>query len=120
MVNGLVRDGLVWGGLLWLLGYGLSFVLFFFVPMALLGWVVTPFALAVTVWVCFKKLRGSSLAHYAAVGVLWTLIAIGLDYSFIVKLLKPADGYYKLDVYLYYVLMLIVPVGIGWWKLRRE
>lgn len=119
MSTGLVRDGFIFGALLWLLGYVLSFVFFFFVPMAFLGWAVTPFALAVTVWVVFKKLHGSSLAHYAAVGVLWTVIAIVLDYIFIVKLLKPTDGYYKLDVYLYYVLTLIVPFGIGWWKLRR-
>ncbi|HEY1303237.1 MAG TPA: hypothetical protein VGF24_06790 [Vicinamibacterales bacterium] len=37
-----------------------------------------------------------------------------LVYLFIVKALKPADGYYKLDVYLYYALTFLIPVTVGW------
>jgi hypothetical protein len=48
-----------------------------------------------------------------------TVIAIVFDYVFLVKVLNPADGYYKLDVYLYYVFTLILPLIIGWLKIRR-
>ena len=37
--------------------------------------------------------------------------AIVLDYLLIVKALNPADGYYKLDVYLYYALTFILPLA---------
>lgn len=50
---------------------------------------------------------------------MWTLIAIIFDYFFLVKLLKPADGYYKLDVYLYYSLTFILPVVAGTLRLRQ-
>lgn len=36
--------------------------------------------------------------------LVWTLIAVLDDHLFIVRALKPADGYYKPDVYLYYAL----------------
>jgi hypothetical protein len=29
---------------------------------------------------------------------------------------KPADGYYKLDVYLYYILTFALPLIVGWRK----
>ncbi|HWB31456.1 MAG TPA: hypothetical protein VG736_13195 [Vicinamibacterales bacterium] len=48
---------------------------------------------------------------------LWLLIAVGGDYVFIVKAFKPPDGYYKLDVYLYYALTLAIPLVAGW---RRD
>jgi len=35
---------------------------------------------------------------------------------FIVKAFKPADGYYKLDVYLYYALTFALPLIVGWRK----
>jgi hypothetical protein len=36
-----------------------------------------------------------------------------------VDAIKPADGYYKLDVFIYYALTLLVPLAVGWWKLAR-
>ena len=33
---------------------------------------------------------------------------------FIVAAFKPADGYYKPDVYLYYALTLAIPLFAGW------
>ena len=50
-------------------------------------------------------------------GVVWSAIAIICDYLLIVKLLNPPDGYYKPDVYLYYLLTLALPVAATW--LRR-
>ena len=51
-------------------------------------------------------------------GLGWSVIAILGDYLFIVKALNPPDGYYKLDVYLYYVLTLALPIGAA--TLRRR
>jgi hypothetical protein len=118
MSKALLRDTLGWGLVLWLFGYLFSFALFFFVPLALLGWVVTPFALALTLWVLFKKVKGPTFGHYAAVAVVWTALAVTLDYFCIVKLLHPADGYYKADVYLYYALTFLLPLAVGWKKTR--
>ncbi len=46
----------------------------------------------------------------------YELELIIFDYFFLVKMFKPADGYYKLDVYLYYVLTFILPLVVGWGK----
>ena len=120
MTKAFLREGLLWGALLWLFGYLLSFALFFVVPMAFLGWIITPFGLALTIWVAFREVCGASLGHYMVVGVIWTVLAVVLDYLLLVKLLKPADGYYKLDVYLYYISTFAVPFLAGWWKLHRK
>jgi hypothetical protein len=45
-------------------------------------------------------------------------MAVVLDYIFIVKAFGPPDGYYKLDVYVYYVLTCTIPIAVGWWKTR--
>ena len=47
----------------------------------------------------------------AGVGVAWMLIAIVLDYLFIVLLFKAS--YYGADVFVYYVLTFLIPVGVG-------
>ena len=114
------KDTLGWGVGLWLVGYILGFALFAFVPVSLMGWVIMPIGMAITLWVLLKKIRGGSLQYYLSIGAVWTIIAIVFDYLFLVLLLKPADSYYKPDVYVYYVLTLVLPVIVGWWKLRRR
>jgi glucan phosphoethanolaminetransferase (alkaline phosphatase superfamily) len=47
------------------------------------------------------------------VAIIWTIIAVAFDYIFLVKVFKPAGGYYKLDVYLYYIFTFILPVAAG-------
>lgn len=39
---------------------------------------------------------------------------------FIVKALKPTDGYYKPDVYLYYALTIAIPLVAGWRRTLRR
>jgi hypothetical protein len=102
-----------WGILLWLFGYMLGMVLFALVPINLIGWIITPFATVLTIWVALKKARATSFAEYAGIALIWFLIAVLGDYLFIVKLLNPPDGYYKFDVYLYYVLTLAIPLVVG-------
>ena len=111
-----LKDVLGWGFILWLIGYALGIVFFAFVPAAILGWVIMPFGIAVTLWVLFKKIRSESLQYYLILSIVWTLLAILLDYFLLVKVFKPADGYYKLDVYLYYILTFIMPLLVGWKK----
>ena len=110
----LVRDGLVWGFILWLTGYILGFLFFAFIPASIIGWVIMPIGIIITLWVLFKKIKGNSFQHYVWLAVIWTVIAVVFDYLFLVKLLKPADGYYKLDVYLYYLITFCLPLLVGW------
>lgn len=112
----LYKDALGWGFILWLIGYLLGMVLFFMVPAGLIGWIVMPIGTIITLWVLLKKVKGNSLKYYVIIAITWTLIAVVFDYVFLVQALKPADGYYKLDVYLYYALTFILPLVVGWRK----
>ncbi|RJR14885.1 hypothetical protein C4579_03760 [Candidatus Microgenomates bacterium] len=116
----LLKDGLGWGFILWLIGYFLGIVLFLFVPPQLLGWVITPFGIAVTIWVLLTKIHVQQLNYYFKLGLVWAGMAIIFDYLFIVKLFKPEDGYYKVDVYLYYVLAFALPLLVGWYTLHKK
>ena len=111
----ILRDTAGLGVLFWLIGY-LAGIVLFFTPLApVMGWVMTviftPFTIGVTWW-WFRSREGHSLQYYAVVGMAWMLIAIVLDYLFIVMLLQPA-AYYSLHVFLYYALMFIIPVSVG-------
>lgn len=119
MRNTILKEGLGWGLLLWLIGYVLGIVLFMLVPPAILGWVIMPIGIIVTLWVLFKKIKSKSLKDYFILGAIWTVIAILLDYFLLVKLFKPAGGYYKLDVYLYYILTFLLPVFVGLKKTNK-
>lgn len=82
----------------------------------MVGWIIMPIGTAITLWVLLKKVKANSFQYYALLAFVWVLIAVALDYFFIVKAFKPADGYYKLDVYLYYVLTFALPLIVGWYK----
>jgi hypothetical protein len=112
----LLKDAFGWGLVLWLVGYALGVLLFALVPPALIGWIITPFGTAMTLWVAFKKISGDSPRYFTLVGLVWLSIAVGGDYLFIVKAFSPADGYYKLDVYLYYALTFTIPFVAGWMR----
>lgn len=105
-----LKDALVWGFLLWLAGYILGIILFMVVPPSIIGWIIMPIGTIITVLVLLKKVKGNSFWCYLVLAFIWTLLAIVLDYFFLVKIFKPADGYYKIDVYLYYVLTFTLPL----------
>jgi hypothetical protein len=115
-----LKDALGWGFVLWLIGYVLGILLFAFVPVSLIGWIITPIGVVITIWVTFKKVKGATLRYYCLLAIVWLVIAVLGDYLLIVKAFKPADGYYKLDVYLYYVLTVVIPVVAGWRKTLRN
>lgn len=112
----LLKDALGWGFLLWLIGYALGILLFTLVPLSLIGWIIMPVGIAIILWVLIKKIKSKAFNYYLLLGVVWAAIAVVFDYFFLVKAFKPADGYYKLDVYLYYALTFILPLIIGWRK----
>lgn len=108
------------GFIFWLIGYVLGIVFFMIMPKDMIGWAIMPIGIAITVWAVIKKVNGDSLKYYLIIALAWTLIAIIADYIFLVKALKPADGYYKLDVYLYYILTFAIPALVGWRKLASK
>lgn len=113
------KDTLGWGFLLWLFGYLLGIILFFIVPKSIIGWIISPFAILATLWVLIKMIKSTSVQHYLLISIIWTLIAVVLDYFLLVKAFKPEDGYYKTDVYLFYALTFILPLVIGIWKSNK-
>lgn len=113
MTRQLAKDLFGWGFVIWLVGYILGFVFFAFVPPQLIGWYIMPIGIALTLWVLRRKIAPRPLRSLFLLGIVWTLIAVIGDYLFIVRALAPADGYYKLDVYLYYALTLLLPLLAG-------
>jgi len=110
----LIKDSLGWGIVLWLIGYVLSFILFFIVPPSFIGWAIMPVGIVITLWVLFKRIRSEYSRHYLVLAIAWTMIAVVLDYLLVVKALNPVDGYYKPAVYLYYALTFVLPLLVGW------
>ena len=88
--------------------------------MSLIGLVYMPIGIIITLLVAFKKVKGTTLGYYLGVAAVWTAVAVAFDYIFLVKLLNPAGGYYKLDVYIYYALTFILPLIAGLVKTRRK
>ena len=110
------------GILFWLIGYLAGMVLFFTPYAATMGWIImvifTPFTIGVTWW-WFKAREHLSLQYYAGVGIAWALIAVVLDYLFIVQLFS-STTYYALDIYLYYAFMVLIPIAVGLYLNRGE
>lgn len=108
-----------WGFVLWLFGYVLGMVFFAVLPKDLIGWVIMPLGIILTVWVLLKKITRDSFTCYIGLGVIWAIMAVLLDYLLLVRLFNIV-GYYKLDVYLYYLITLMLPVTVGWFKMKKR
>ena len=108
-----IKDTLWLGTLLWLFGYLMSIVLFFSPYSGIMGWIITAVFTPVTIAITWWWFRGRSLplTYYAGVGVVWTFIAVVFDYLFIVRLFQAT--YYGPDVFVYYTLTFLIPVGVG-------
>ena len=115
-----IKDTACLGIFFWLIGYLAGIVLFFTPLGGSMGWIMmavfTPFTIIVTWW-WFREREHLPLQYYAGVGVAWALIAVVLDYLFIVRLFG-TTSYYALHVLLYYCLMFLIPVGVGWYMSR--
>ena len=53
----LLKDSLGWGFILWFIGYILGFIFFAIVPQNLIGWVIMPIGLIITLLILFKKVN---------------------------------------------------------------
>lgn len=114
----ILLNTIFWGFVLWLFGYILGFIFFAFVPKDVIGWFILPLGVVATLWVLFKRIERESFGCYIELGIIWTILAIALDFVFLVVLLHPTD-YYKPDVYLYYFLTLALPVVVGYIKMKK-
>jgi hypothetical protein len=113
-----IKDTVGLGTALWLFGYLISLVLFFSPFASIMGWIITAMLTPVTIvitWWWFKG-RNLPLTYYAEVGIVWTVIAVVLDYLFIVSLFQAT--YYSIDVFLYYTLTFLIPIGVGLYLIR--
>jgi hypothetical protein len=113
-----IKDTVGLGTALWLFGYLISLVLFFSPFASIMGWIITAMLTPVTIvitWWWFKG-RNLPLTYYAEVGSVWTVIAVVLDYLFIVSLFQAT--YYSIDVFLYYTLTFLIPIGVGLYLIR--
>jgi hypothetical protein len=102
------------GTALWLIGYLASLVLFFSPYAGIMGWILLAVFTPVTIviaWLWFRKRAPLSLQYYAGVGVAWVMIAVVLDYLFIVLMFQAA--YYGPDVFVYYAVTFLIPLGVG-------
>ncbi|MDD4409740.1 MAG: hypothetical protein PHW52_03775 [Candidatus Pacebacteria bacterium] len=108
-----------WGSVLWAFGYILGIIFFPFFPKESLGWYILPFGLAATLLVLFKKIERDSFTCYVGLGIIWAIMAIFLDYIFLVRLFG-ANDYYKMDVYVYYFLMFALPIIAGFYKAKNK
>ncbi|MDD1713720.1 MAG: hypothetical protein LUQ61_00495 [Methanoregulaceae archaeon] len=108
-----IKDAVGLGMLLWLFGYVASLVLFFTPFVNNMGWIIsvifTPVTIVIT-WLWFRA-RDLPLLYFVKVGIVWTVIAIVLDYLFIVQLFQAT--YYETDVFVYYALTFLIPAGVG-------
>ncbi len=115
-----IRDMVGLGMGFWLLGYLLSLALFFSPFASSMGWILlavcTPVTIAITWW-WFRR-RDLPLVYFVKVGLAWTVIAIVLDFLFIIILLQAT--YYGPDVFVYYALTFLIPVGVGYYLSGRH
>lgn len=114
-----IKDGVMLGAALWLMGYLVSIPLFFVMETDLMGWLLTAVFTPITLVIAWWWFRGRDLPlpYYAGIGATWAGVAVVLDYLFIVRLFR-AD-YYAPDVVVYYVLTFLIPIFIGLY-LRHE
>ena len=116
----ILKSNLKWGFILWVIGWVLG-IIFFMTPIKpIMGWVITPIGIVITLWVLFKKINRQQYLCYFGVAVIWTLMAILLDYFFNVLLFKIGLSYYKLDIYVYYITTFILPLLVDVYKLRKQ
>lgn len=115
-----ITDTLGLGTAFWLFGYLASLVLFFSPAAEIMGWIITaiftPVTIAITWW--WFRARNRTLAYFAGVGIAWTVIAVVLDYLFIVRLFQAT--YYAPHIFVYYALTFLIPVGVGLSLLRTR
>jgi len=112
MTKQLYKDAFGWGFILWFIGYLLGIMLFTVVPISIIGWIIMPIGTIITIWVLLKKVKADSFQYYAFLLLSGrSLLLFSIIFSR--QSVQAEDGYYKLDVYLYYTLTFILPLIVG-------
>jgi hypothetical protein len=109
-----------WGLLLWLIGWILGIILFMVVPKNLIGWILNPVGIVITLWVLLKKFKGEAFAEYLQLSIVWTLIAIVFDYAFNVQLFKLGSAYYQPDIFFYYAATFLLPLFVYHYRISTK
>ena len=109
------------GFILWLAGYLTSFLLYFYVPHGILGWILFVVFTPITIYIAYWRFhrRSLSMEYFFKVAAVWTLLAIAFDYLFIVMLFN-SQNYYQADVLLYYLTIFLIPLGTGLKYAKKE
>jgi hypothetical protein len=117
----IIKDTAGLGIALWLIGYLASLVLFKPPYASIMGWILaaifTPVTILIVYW-WFRKRESLPLRYYAEVGIAWVIIAVVFDYIFIVLLFQAT--YYGIDVFVYYAVTFLIPVGVGYFLNRKK
>jgi hypothetical protein len=117
----IIKDTAGLGIALWLIGYLASLVLFMSPYAGIMGWILlivfTPVTIAIVYW-WFRKRESLSITYYAEVGIAWVIIAVMFDYIFIVLLFQAT--YYGIDVFVYYAVTFLIPLGVGYFLNRKK
>lgn len=89
-------------------------LLFAFVPVTAIDLIVLPIMIPLTVYVSYIRLRkvATPILHVPFAASTWTAIAVTFNYPFFVNAFG-AQGYYDLDVLIYYALPFIIPTAVG-------
>jgi hypothetical protein len=115
----ILKNNLFWGFILWLIGWVLG-IAFFMTPLKnIMGWIINPIGIVITLWVLFKKIDREKYSEYFYVALIWTIMAIVLDYFFNVLLFNIGLSYYKLDIFVYYAATLLLPLIVGTYKMKK-
>ncbi|MCX6720328.1 MAG: hypothetical protein NTW11_00795 [Candidatus Staskawiczbacteria bacterium] len=113
------KDTIGWGAGLWFVGWVLGIIAFMVVAPNMIGWVVSPIGILITLWVLIKVIKGENLNYYLKIAIAWTIIAVVCDYLFNVLLFDIGAGYYKLDIYIYYATTFVLPLLVGYFKTKK-
>jgi hypothetical protein len=108
-----------WGLFLWFIGYLLGIVFFMVIPHDLIGFAIMPIGIVITLWVLLTKINNKPYSYFIQIAATWTAIAILFDYLFIVKMFNAGNGYYKMDIYIYYLLTCIIPLVVGGYNSKK-
>lgn len=115
-MNQQFTDTVGFGFLLWFIGYLMGFFIItipgypeimmnpmILAPFSLLGGFVT----AAFAYIRFRKRAKVNWQYALLLGISWSAVAVILDFIFIVLLFN-AQGYYRLHIFIYYAITLVV------------
>jgi len=108
---------LFWGFILWIFGFVLGILFFAILPKEMIGWAILPIGIVFSLFVLIKKIQREEFRCFIGLGIIWTIMAVLLDYVFLVRLFNATD-YYRLDVYIYYISTFTLPLMVGFYRFK--